>query len=68
MSTRIGHTHHDLVKGVSAKCRAMANNINKNTSAKTIHPEPKAGFRTPEKPIHIPIWALRICKRATLES
>ena len=56
------------VKVYSARRRKIANNINKNTSSKTLQPERKTDFKLPIKPLDYPIRALRVCKRATVES
>ncbi|EFU30663.1 hypothetical protein HMPREF6485_1232 [Segatella buccae ATCC 33574] len=44
------------------------NNINKNTSDKTLHPERKTGFKPSKKLAEFLIRPLQTCKRATLES
>ncbi len=56
------------IKGISTRCRMETNNINKNTSDKTLHPERKTGFKPSKKLAEILIRPLQTCKRATLES
>ena len=56
------------MKAVSTGCQMVANNINKNASAKTLQPERKTDFRISEKPADFLIRALQTCERATLES
>ena len=56
------------VKGIFTRCRMTVKNINKNTSTKILQSERKTGFKSPGKFTDILIRALRICKRATVES
>ena len=46
----------------------MTNNLYKNTSTKTLQPDWKTGLGTLRKPLRFAILALRVCKRATVES
>ena len=56
------------VKGIFTRCRMTVKNINKNTSTKILQSERRIGFKSPGKFTDILIRALRICKRATVES
>ena len=69
MNSCMGYTPtQKAMKAVSERCRMMANNINKSASAKTLQPERETDFKLPIKPLDYPIRALRVCKRATVES
>ena len=57
-----------LMGTVSANCRMVVNNMNKNTSAKMLQPERDAGFKPPEKSADFLIRALRPCERATVST
>lgn len=46
----------------------IANNINKNTSTKTLQPDREVDFKPSKKPGVFLFWALSTCKRATLGS
>lgn len=61
-----GHTLTKPVKGISAGCRTIANNLNRNISTKTSQPEWKTGFKPPKKSTGFLIRALRTCKRAAV--
>lgn len=61
-----GHTLTKPVKGISAGCRIIANNLNRNISTKTSQPEWKPGFKPPQKSTGFLIRALRTCKRAAV--
>lgn len=61
-----GHTLTKPVKGISAGCRTIANNLDRNISTKTSQPEWKTGFKPPKKSTGFLIRALRTCKRAAV--
>ena len=61
-----GHTLTKPVKGISAGCWTIANNLNRNISTKTSQPEWKTGFKPPKKSTGFLIRALRTCKRAAV--
>lgn len=63
----IGYRPTKPMENAPARCRMTVNNINKNTSTKTLQTERETGLKPSEKPTGLLAWALRICKRATLE-
>ena len=63
----IGYRPTKPMENAPARCRMTVNNINKNTSTKTLQPERETGLKLSEKPTGFLVRALQICKRATLE-
>ena len=55
-------------KGPSARCRAVAKNINKNTSAKILQREWNACRKLPKRPAVYLTQTIRTCKRATVRN
>ncbi|EFU29313.1 hypothetical protein HMPREF6485_2639 [Segatella buccae ATCC 33574] len=54
------------LSATSARCRTVANNSDKNTSAKILQPERKVALESRTKPPVFPVQALRACERATV--
>lgn len=63
----IGYRPTKPMENSPARCRMTVNNINKNTSTKTLQTERETGLKLSEKPTGFLVRALQICKRATLE-
>ena len=64
----IGYRPTKPMENSPARCRMTVNNINKNTSGKTLQLEWKGGFKPPKKSTCFLVWALWACERATVGS